>query len=156
MIEDIREDYEYTLGNPPYSHAELTNLTAFMARMKFDPEKGQAALKEAGIKFTMEENLKTIARNNKTKPAHIFEILKTAKVTKAPVAEETEKKTENGIDMSKYESLTGSGMGKKKSISKIAESIGISVDTALERLKKNTILKQLLRISSKMSAERQG
>lgn len=40
--------------------------------------------------------------------------------------------------MSKYESLTGSGMGKK-SISKIAESIGISVDTALERLKKHDI-----------------
>ncbi|PLX66225.1 MAG: hypothetical protein C0603_12520 [Denitrovibrio sp.] len=136
-INDYKEDYEYTLGNPPYSHAELTNLTAFIARMNFDTELAKVALDKANIKYDMMDTLKTISRNNNKRPADIFEILKSSKIKKStPVKEVTA--TSDGIDMSKYESMMGTGMGKK-SVERIAESLNISVDTAIERLKKHGI-----------------
>jgi hypothetical protein len=75
-LDDIKEDYEYSLGNPPYPHAELTTMAAFIKRMKFDEAKAVEILNAEGIKYSMEENLKTIANNNNTDPAHIYALLK--------------------------------------------------------------------------------
>lgn len=138
-LDNVKEDYEYSLGNPPYPHAELTTMAAFIKRMKFDEEKAVAVLNENGIKFTMEENLKTIANNNNTDPAHIYDMLKP---TQAAGAEDEPIKmyegVQDGVDMSKYESMMGSGMGKK-SIQSAAENAGISVEEAIARLKKYDI-----------------
>jgi hypothetical protein len=45
---------------------------------------------------------------------------------------------QEGVDMSKYESMMGSGMGKK-SIADAAAQVGISVEEALNRLMKYNI-----------------
>jgi len=136
---NIKEDYEYSLGNPPYPHAELTTLSAFIKRMQFDEAKAEDVLKNAGIKYTMEENLKTIATNHGTDPAYIYELLKPT--VKADAEEKPlvmYEGVQQGVDMSKYESLTGSGMGQK-SIKSVAEQLGIPLATAMERLNKYNI-----------------
>lgn len=138
-INDIREDYEYSIGEPPYPHAELTTMLAFIKRMKFDEEKAVKLLAEAGITYTMEQNLKTIADANSTDPAHIYKVLLPAKVK--DTADEPVKMydgVQNGVDMSKYESMTGSGIGQK-SVGYAAEKSGISLPEALARLKKYNI-----------------
>jgi hypothetical protein len=138
-LDDIKEDYEYSLGNPPYPHAELTTMAAFIKRMKFDEAKAVEILNAEGIKYSMEENLKTIANNNNTDPAHIYALLKP---TQAEGAEDEPvtmyEGVQEGVDMSKYESMMGSGMGKK-SVADAAAQVGISVEEALNRLMKYNI-----------------
>jgi len=138
-LDDIKEDYEYSLGNPPYPHAELTTMAAFIKRMKFDEVKAVDVLNAEGIKYSMEDNLKTIANNNNTDPAHIYELLKP---TQAEGAEDEPvimyEGVQNGVDMSKYEAMMGSGMGKK-SVGDVAAQAGISVKEALDRLMKYDI-----------------
>jgi hypothetical protein len=138
-LDDIKEDYEYSLGNPPYPHAELTTMAAFIKRMKFDEVKAIEILNAEGIKYTMEENLKTIANNNNTDPAHIYALLKPTQVEGAEDEPVTMYEgVQEGVDMSKYESMMGSGMGKK-SIADAAAQVGISVEEALNRLMKYNI-----------------
>jgi len=67
FFDDIKMASEERLGNPPYPHAELTTMGAFIARMKFDSEKAIQVLKEAGYRFTMEQTLKAIADKNGTR-----------------------------------------------------------------------------------------
>ncbi|MGD9807005.1 MAG: DUF4405 domain-containing protein [Deferribacterales bacterium] len=138
-LDDIKEDYEYSLGNPPYPHAELTTMAAFIKRMKFDEVKAIEILNAEGIKYTMEENLKTIANNNNTDPAHIFALLKPTQIEGAEDEPVTMYEgVQEGVDMSKYESMMGSGMGKK-SVADAAAQVGISVEEALNRLMKYNI-----------------
>ena len=138
-LSDYKDEYEYTLGNPPYSHAELTNLEAFIARMKLDKSKAEELLQEAGIEYQMEQTLLDIAKNNKTDPAQVYNVLKPAKMAKTKsTPRKTSRSSNSGLDMSKYDSLTGTGMGNK-SVKRIAENLDISIKTALERLKKYNI-----------------
>jgi len=133
---DIKDDYEYSLGNPPYPHAELTTLLAFIKRMKFDEKAAIEVLNSEKIQFTMEQNLKTIADNNGVDPADIFNLLKPTQKEGAedePVV--MYEGVQGGVYMSKYEDMAGSGMGRK-SVANAAEHAGISIDKALERLKK--------------------
>jgi galactitol-specific phosphotransferase system IIB component len=137
-INNFKDDYEYTLGNPPYPHAELTTLAAFIARMKFDKDKVEELFKTEGIKYSMEDTLKAIGKKNGSGPAEIFSLMKTTKKMSEDVDDKPIKMYEgvqNGVDMSKYESLMGSGMGQK-SVAAAAENAGITVEKALERLQK--------------------
>lgn len=133
-LDSVKEGYEESLGNPPYPHAELTTLSAFIKRMKFDENQAVEVLQNAKIRFTMEQNLKTVAEYNNTDPAHIYEILKP---TRKEGAEDEPIQmydgVQNGVDMSKYESMTGSGMGKKN-VADVAESLGLTLEEAIERL----------------------
>jgi hypothetical protein len=139
FLENVKEGYEESLGNPPYPHAELTTMLGFIKRMKFDEKQAVVILQNEGIRFTMEQNLKTIAEINSTDPAHIYEILKPTQKEGAeddPVI--VYEGVQSGVDMSKYESMTGSGMGRK-SIEDAAQSAGITLSTAIERLRKYDI-----------------
>jgi len=138
-LNNIKDDYEYSLGNPPYPHAELTTLLAFIKRMKFDEKAAVEILNKENISFTMEQNLKTIAENNSTDPATIYNLLKPTQKKGAedePVV--MYEGVQDGVDMSKYENMMGSGMGKK-SVADAAEKSGIPLSKALSRLKKYDI-----------------
>lgn len=138
-LADIKDEYEYSLGNPPYPHAELTTLLAFIKRLKFDENQAVQILKAENIQFTMDQNLKTIADNNGIDPADIYNMLKPSQMDGAedePVI--MYEGVQDGVDMSKYESMMGSGMGKK-TIESAAAGAGISIDKALERLNKYDI-----------------
>lgn len=138
-ISDFREDYEYTIGNPPYGHAELSSLTEFMDRMNMDSEKVAQLLTAKGYKFREDATLKEIARANGVKPAQIYAVIKPARIKREQTAvSEPAQAGKPKIDMSKYESLRGSGMGMK-SVSSAAESCGISEQEALKRLAANGI-----------------
>jgi len=131
FLSDYKDDYEYTLGNPPYSHAELATLTAFVARMKLDKAIAFKLLDDEGIKYSENDTLQTIARDNSTKPAEIFEIIKPAKIKN--------KSNSSGVgDTSKYESMMGTGIGKK-TVRAVAEKVGISVEEAIKRLRQNGV-----------------
>ncbi|MGE4319061.1 MAG: DUF4405 domain-containing protein [Deferribacterales bacterium] len=147
-LSDYKDDYEYTVGIPPYPHAELSTLPDFMYKVRIDEKMAYALLDEKGIKYNSEHSLKVIAADNGMKPSDLYAIIKPAKINKkmdVVVEEEdgkdgvkAESEGKNGIDMTKYESLMGSGMGNK-SIADAAEMVGISTDEALARLSKNGI-----------------
>jgi len=135
-VDDYREGYGETLGNPPYGHAELSTLAVFIKKMNLDSEKAEEMLKDNNIRYDMDKNLKTIGEENRMSPAGIYEIIKHAK-------SESEKKADSeissdGIDYSKYDALAGSGMGKK-TIADAAEHAGVGIDKAMANLKKNGI-----------------
>lgn len=140
FLNDYKDDYEYTLGNPPYPHAELATLTAFIARMKLDKEIAFRLLDKEGAIYSENDTLQTIARNNNTKPAVIFDIIKPAKIRKVldKPAESEKPKSSVGVDMSKYESMMGTGMGKK-TVRAAAEKAGVPVEEAISRLEKNGV-----------------
>ncbi len=143
-LSDYKDDYEYTVGIPPYPHAELSTLPDLMYKVRIDEKAAYALLDEKGIKYDTESSLKVIAGNNGMKPSDLYAIIKPAKMNKKMDIVVEEEGVESGvktgdkIDMTKYESLMGSGMGNK-SVSDAAEMIGISTDEALERLSKNGI-----------------
>lgn len=134
-LADFKEDYEYTLGNPPYGHAELSTLAVLMERMDIDSAKAQKMLKARGYTYDLDKTVKEIARNNNVRPAEIYEVIKTARVKKLPVAADTSKPA---IDMQKYEALKGTGMGMK-TVAEAADKCGISEGEALSRLAKNGV-----------------
>jgi len=134
FFEDVKDGYEESLGNPPYSHAELTTLAAFIKRMKFNERRALELLDGADIRYSMDETLKKIGENNGTDPASILKIMLPSKI------EGTENQpvriyegVQDGIDMSKYENMMGSGVGKK-SVANAAENAGVTLKKALERL----------------------
>lgn len=135
----VKDNYEQSLGNPPYPHAELTKLSLFIKRMKFDGAQAYGILDRAKIKYSPEDTLKTIAVKNGTDPKHIYDMLKPSQREGAggePVT--LYEGVQNGVDMSKYDSLAGSGMGRK-SVENAAAKAGIPVSKALERLAKYNI-----------------
>jgi hypothetical protein len=134
FIEEYKEDYEYTLGNPPYGHAELTPLATFIKKMRLDEDKAIELLSGKGYKFNLDHNLKRIAQTNNVSPKEVYDTIKDAKAVK-PKTETSSDGNTQGLDMSKYDALMGSGMGKK-TVADAAEKAGISVDEAKKRLAK--------------------
>lgn len=139
-LTDYKDDYEYTIGVPPYPHAELSSLGDFMYKMNIDEDKAYELLNAKGIKFGDEMSLKEIGDRNGMKPSDVYAVIKPAKEKKGVNFSEREEEEEGGkgIDMSKYEALMGSGMGNK-TVSDAAEQSGISAEEALKRLKDNGI-----------------
>lgn len=134
-LADFKEDYEYTLGNPPYGHAELSTLTVLMERMDIDSVKAQQLLKAKGYGYDLEKTVKEIARDNNVRPAAIYDVIKSAKMKKQAVITGTGKQI---IDMQKYEALKGTGMGMK-TVAEAAEKCSISAGEALNRLAVNGV-----------------
>lgn len=134
-LSDYKDNYEYTIGNPPYGHAELSSLTELMDRMDIDSEKAQMLLTQKGYSFSLNKTVKDIARDNGVKPSVIYNTIKPARVKKQPVPQADGKPA---IDMQKYEALRGSGMGMR-SVADAAEKCGITKEEALARLSKNGI-----------------
>jgi hypothetical protein len=132
-LSDYKEDYEYTVGNPPYGHAELSSLPILAERMNMDMDKIEAILQEKGMTFDTESTFKEIAAENGMNPSELYKIILPARQKKQQPAEQSDK-----VDMSKYESLQGTGMGMK-TISQVAEACGITAQEAVLRLSKNSI-----------------
>ncbi|MCD8553726.1 DUF4405 domain-containing protein [Seleniivibrio sp.] len=132
-LADFKEDYEYTVGNPPYGHAELSTLPVLADRMKMDMGKIEQIMQEKGFTHDNESTFKDIAAKNGMNPAQLYKIILPAKQKKQIVIEESEK-----VDMSKYEHLQGSGMGMK-TVAQAAENCGITADEAIARLAKNSV-----------------
>ena len=132
-LADFKEDYEYTVGNPPYGHAELSTLPVLSDRMKMDMSKIEQIMQEKGFTFDNESTFKTIAAENGMNPAQLYKILSPARQKKQLVGEDAGK-----VDMSKYEHLQGSGMGMK-TIAQAAENCGITAEEAVSRLAASSV-----------------
>lgn len=140
-LTDFKDDYEYTIGVPPYPHAELSSLGDFMYKMNIDEEKAYALLDAAGIKYAEELSLIEIGDNNGMRPSDVYAVIKPAKEKKGvnfSEREEGETAEKQKIDMSKYDGLMGSGMGNK-SVAEAAEMSGIDAAEAVSRLSKQGI-----------------
>jgi hypothetical protein len=73
ISEGIKDKAAVKYGEPPYGHAELSNLKSFTKKMKLDYEASLAQLKSAG--FTISDpkaQLKEIARVNGVSPQRLF------------------------------------------------------------------------------------
>jgi len=114
--EDIKESWEKDYGTAPYSHAELSSLKSFCKKLNYDLEKSQSILKQNNISFEVTQSLSTIAKNNHESPQFIYELLKT----------HFEKDGQKSIELS--------GLGKKK-IKDVAQTLGISPDEFIAKLK---------------------
>lgn len=132
-LSDYKDDYEYTVGNPPYGHAELSSLPVLADRMHMDMGKIEQIMQEKGYAFDNESTFKDIAAQNGMNPSELYKIILPAKQKKQPAVSETE-----AVDMSKYAHLQGSGMGMK-TIAQAAESCGITTQEAIARLVKNSV-----------------
>lgn len=69
-------------GEPPYGHAELSQLKGFIAKTGLDYEKALAALAIHDIRYASDQQtLIEIARANKVAPKVIFKIMQSAEMT---------------------------------------------------------------------------
>lgn len=77
--ESIKENWTLKLGEPPFGHAELSKLKVFCKKTNIDLKHAKTKLDEKGIKYSVEDTLKTIARNNNISPNEIYNIIKPEK-----------------------------------------------------------------------------
>lgn len=77
--ESIKENWTLKLGEPPFGHAELSKLKVFCKKVNIDLEYARKKLDEKGIKYTVEDTLKTIAKDNDVSPNEIYNIIKPEK-----------------------------------------------------------------------------
>ncbi len=112
----VSEDWEKGLGSPPYGHAELDTMAAFMGKMQIDREAAKGRLQRSGIVFDANATLKNVAQKHGMTPQKLFDILlsEDKKGTKPPLKE-------------------GSGLGKK-SLAQVCEIRGLDLNTVIERL----------------------
>lgn len=72
----IKNNWAKKLGEPLYGHAELSTLKVFCKKADIDLQTAQKKLKERGIKFNTNQNLKTISKNNGLSPEKLYLIIK--------------------------------------------------------------------------------
>ncbi|QAR34179.1 DUF4405 domain-containing protein [Geovibrio thiophilus] len=121
-LADYKENYEDTIENPPFGHAELAPLDGLITKMGFELEQSLVLLEEEGISVgNPSDSLKKIAAANRTSPAKIYRIIKSTKKendeTPLPVQEEPI-----------------SGLGKMN-LDTLAGKIGMEPEKAVELLK---------------------
>jgi len=114
--EEIKESWEKDYGTAPYSHAELSSLKSFSKKLNFDIKKVESILKSNNISYTFEKSLSQIAKENKTSPQYIYNLLK----------KEFEKDGEKLVQLT--------GLGKKK-IKSVALALGLETDEFIKKLK---------------------
>ncbi len=112
----VSEDWEKGLGSPPYGHAELDTMGAFMGKMQIDREAANGRLKRAGIVFDANATIKSVAQKHGMTPQKLYNLMQSegTKNTKAPLQE-------------------GSGLGKK-SLSQVCEIRELDPDKVVEKL----------------------
>ncbi len=114
---DIKDSWEKEYGTAPYSHAELASLKSFLNKMGYDLEEGKKILASNNISFTEEKSLSQIAKENGVSPQFIYTTLR----------KNFEKK---GVKV-----LAVSGLGKK-TVSEVAQAIGMETNEFISELKK--------------------
>ncbi len=72
----IKDYWADELGRPPFGHAELSPLKGFCRKLGYDIKEVMLILKEEGIIVkNQKETLNSIAKNNNTTPAKIYDII---------------------------------------------------------------------------------
>lgn len=119
-------------GTPPYGRAELSSLKVFTRKEQLDLEKSIALLKAADIHLeNSEQSLKAIAASNGVSPQHLYEIIKSAKVTQA--SRDTEKAVKSSESTELPETpLPGLG---RKTLSQACTELGLDPTTVIKELK---------------------
>jgi len=81
--ESIKDKASEKYGEPPYGHAELSSLKLFAKKQGLDLEKSIELLAKSNISISNASvTLAAIARDNGLAPQDIFEIIKTASISK--------------------------------------------------------------------------
>jgi uncharacterized protein (DUF111 family) len=73
--EKITREANAKYGEPPYGHAEESQLNVFCRKMKIDFADAKQVLKARGIEFEDDETLKSIARKHRLSPREIYQII---------------------------------------------------------------------------------
>ncbi|GAB6074457.1 DUF4405 domain-containing protein [Nautilia lithotrophica] len=117
LEEMIKDSWEVNKKSVPISHAELMTLKEFCERLNINLNGAVKKLKSKNFKFSINDTLKTIAKNNNTTPADIYEIIKNAKAVAV---------------------MPGSGYGKMR-LEDVCKKEGIKIDKCLKILKNKGI-----------------
>ena len=119
----VADDYE-----PPFGHAEMLSLKAFVQKMEIDLVKATEELRSNGVHFeNVDETLEDIAKNNDTSPMNLYLLIKKFEPVPQPAAEKVY--TPEMVEVE----LAGSGFGNK-TFNAVCERLGIDSLTAVQRL----------------------
>lgn len=113
--EGVKDGWEKQYGTAPYSHAELSSLKSFCKKLGFDLSKSEEILKSNNIKYSVEQSLSQIGKENKVSPKFIYDLLK------------------KSFEKDGVKTVALTGLGKKK-IKDVALSLGMSPNEFLKRL----------------------
>lgn len=72
----IKDGWAKEYGEPPYGHAEETKLKVFCKKINIDYEKASEILRAKNIKFTANETLLSISKNNNIPPSELYKLIK--------------------------------------------------------------------------------
>ena len=115
--DEIKNSWEKEYGTAPYSHAELSSLSSFSKKVGFEIEASKKVLESNNIIFKDEQSLSLIAENNQVSPQFIYELLR------------------KNLENKENKSIPLTGLGKK-SIKEVAQTLGISSEEFIIKLKK--------------------
>jgi len=116
LEENIKNSWEEAKVDIPMAHAELLSISELSQKLNIPLKQATTNLKNAKIKFDINQTLKTIAKNNNTTPNKIYEIIKKPIVFKG----------------------MGSGLGKK-TLKQVCNENNIDINRCLKILKKHNI-----------------
>lgn len=117
LEEMIKNSWDVNKKAIPISHGELLSLKDFCERLNINLNKAVQKLKSKGYSFNINDTLKTIAKNNNTTPADIYEAIKNAK-TVSPVQ--------------------GSGFGRM-TLKEVCQKEGVDVNVCVKKLESKGI-----------------
>ena len=117
LQEMIKDSWDVNNKAIPISHGELMSLKEFCERLNINLDVAVKKLKSKNFTFSVNDTLKTIAKNNNTTPADIYEIIKNAKTVTA---------------------MPGSGYGKM-TLEEVCKKEGINVNECLNKLQNKGI-----------------
>jgi len=115
--DDFKESWEKEYGAPPYSHAELSSLSEFIRKLNYDLEKSEVILRDNNIDYELRQSLGDIAKENGKSPKEIYDLLREKFEVNEP---------------KQIKRLSGLG---KKSIKSVAETMDISTEELIKKLK---------------------
>lgn len=72
----MEDAWEKQIGNPPFTHAELSSLLVFTRKMGYDLEKTKEILIKNNIEFREPQSLAQIAKQNDISPKFIYELIR--------------------------------------------------------------------------------
>ena len=136
---DIKDGWTKEYGEPPYGHAEETQLKVFCKKMGIDYGVASKILTAKGVAFKAEDSLLVIGMNNNVSPNDIYKLIDAKKTsltkTKTGVPSSLGRKTlkelsdMKKIDLEKSISLLSakglSDIGKESKIKNIADELGV-------------------------------
>jgi len=115
----VKDTWAERLGEPPYGHAELSNLKQFSKKTGIDLTSAMARLREKGIDFSGKDDLKTIAIKNNMTPKQILDLMRDLLPRERGALPET-------------------GVGRM-TIGSVAKALGISPDVLISQLEEKGV-----------------